>query len=270
MPISFAGKVRAGDVELHAEVRGDGPPVVLVPGAGGDAGQYARLASQMSDRATVITYDRRSNSRSDRAADWSSTSVGQQANDLAELVAAVAAGPVDVFGNSIGAVIATAFATAYPDRVARLVVHEPAVMAVLAEPDAAMAVVQPVIAAGMQTGGPRGGAEAFLRFAAGAAYELIDPDCLERMLDNAEVLFQAEFGTFSSWAPQEDTLGALTMPIEVLVAEQSAPFFAEAAEWIAERAGARVETVPGGHMGFLEHPEAFATRLAGSGTGVRR
>ena len=46
---------------LHVEKSGAGPTVVLVPGGGGDAAMYRDLVRELSERFTVITFDRRGN-----------------------------------------------------------------------------------------------------------------------------------------------------------------------------------------------------------------
>jgi pimeloyl-ACP methyl ester carboxylesterase len=254
-------RVSVGDVELYVEVRGTGPALLLVPGAGGDGGQYAELVRQMEGSHTVATYDRRSNSRSSRPNGWQSTSIEQQADDAAGLLTALGFGPAVVFGNSTGALVALATALRAPESVTALVVHEPALMSVLADPDGAMGAVQPVIAAGMESGGLAGGAEAFLRFAAGPAYEQLSVETRERILGNADVLFEAEFGAFASWAPDVAQLTKCSVPTTVLNGEHTAPFFQEAAVWVADRLQTTVGTAPGGHMGFLDEPTRFATVL---------
>ena len=45
--------------DLHHEVRGSGPAVLLIPGATGDAGHFTRTAERLANEFTVITYDRR-------------------------------------------------------------------------------------------------------------------------------------------------------------------------------------------------------------------
>ncbi|MEU0486292.1 hypothetical protein ABZ260_44925, partial [Streptosporangium sp. NPDC006013] len=49
---------------LHYEVRGTGPVLLLICGGVYDAAGYAALAGQLADRYTVVSYDRRGNSRS--------------------------------------------------------------------------------------------------------------------------------------------------------------------------------------------------------------
>jgi pimeloyl-ACP methyl ester carboxylesterase len=255
--------VTLDDVTLYVEVRGTGRPLVLVPGAGGDGGQYEALAERLASYRTVVTYDRRANSRSPRPAGYTRTTIEEQADDVARLVAALALQPATVFGNSLGAVVALACALRSPVSVDRLIVHEPALMAVLDDPDAAMGAVQPVIGAGMAAGGMRGGAAAFFQFADEAAYDALPNAVRERMLGNAEVLFESEFAAFASWRPDAAAVEALPAPVSVMGGARSAsPAFREAAQWLATHTSTSVVDMPGGHLGFVDNAESFASALA--------
>lgn len=254
--------VPANGTLLHVSRCGSGPALLLVPGAGGDAGQYEQLASRLAGNCTVISYDRRANSRSPRPAHERPTSIEEQADDAVALLEALQLAPAVIFGNSLGALIALSCALRAPSMVSRLVVHEPALIGVLEDPDAAMAAVQPVIGAGMAAGGLRAGAEAFFRFADSAAFACLPQATRERMLANAGVLFESEFGAFASWRPDPADVAALTVPVTVLVgADSHAPAFREAASWLARHTQAPVITAPGGHLGFAEQPDAFAEVL---------
>jgi pimeloyl-ACP methyl ester carboxylesterase len=122
-----------------------------------------------------------------------------------------------------------------------------------------MAAVQPVIGAGMAAGGMRGGADAFFRFADEAAYAALPDDVRERMLGNAQVLFESEFATFASWRPDAAAVSALAVPVTVLAGRDStAVAFREAAQWVAERSATTVVEVPGGHLGFVDHADEVA------------
>jgi pimeloyl-ACP methyl ester carboxylesterase len=255
--------VDVNGARLHACTRGAGPALLLVPGAGGDGGQFDQLASRLAADHTVITYDRRANSRSPRPAGFAATSIEEQADDAIGLLDALGVAPAVVFGNSLGALIALACALRAPSKVSRLAVHEPALIGVLDDPDAALAAVQPVIGEGMATGGMRGGAEAFFRFADGPAFECLPEVIRERMLDNAPILFEHEFGVFASWRPEPTAVAGLTMPVTVLVGDDSqSPAFREAAGWLARQTNTSAVPVPGGHLGFVTQPDAFAEALA--------
>jgi pimeloyl-ACP methyl ester carboxylesterase len=249
-------------VGLHVRVRGAGPALVLVPGAGGDGDQYDALATRLAVHRTVVTYDRRANSRSPRPDDYAATTIEEQADDIAHLLAALGLPSAAVFGNSLGAVIALGCALRSPEVVDALVLHEPALIAVLDDPDSAMGAVQPVIAGGMSAGGMRGGAEAFFRFADASAYDQLPGPVRERMLGNAQVLFESEFGAFASWTPDTAAVRTLQMPVTVLVGRDSgAAAFHDAARWVADQTSTIVTEVPGGHLGFVTDTDAVAAVL---------
>jgi pimeloyl-ACP methyl ester carboxylesterase len=94
--------VSVNGAELYHEVRGSGPPVLLIMGATGDGGHFDTLADLLADEFTVITYDRRGNGRSPPPAGWTTTSAEEQADDAAALVDSLAVGPLAVFGTSSG------------------------------------------------------------------------------------------------------------------------------------------------------------------------
>lgn len=261
MSAAKSSLMQAGNTTLYVERSGEGPAIVLVPGAGGDAAQYVGLAAELSRTRTVIAYDRRGNSRSPRTDDWATTSVDQHADDVLALIEGLDLDSATLFGNSTGAVIALAAALRRHPSVAGLIAHEPTLFGVLADPDAAIASVQPIIAAAVERGGLPEGAEAFLRFAAGEAFDRLPADAIDRIRANAQTMLEAEFGAFASWLPDRDELAALDIPSLVLSAEQTAPFFVEAAEWLAARLGTTVVKVPGGHMGFLNHEADFAKQI---------
>src|SRR3954453_1077043 len=98
--------VTVNGTELYHEVRGTGPPILLIMGATGDGGHFDTLAGLLADEFTVITYDRRGNGRSPVPAGWLTTSPEEQAEDAAALLVALALGPAAVFGTSGGGNIA--------------------------------------------------------------------------------------------------------------------------------------------------------------------
>ncbi|WP_024285128.1 alpha/beta fold hydrolase [Cellulomonas sp. KRMCY2] len=128
---------------LTYDVRGplptvdDSPPLLLI-GQPMDASGFTTLASFFPDR-TVVTYDPRGLGRSVRSDDSIEHRPEQQAEDLHLLVAALGAGPVELFGSSGGAVTALALVTAHPEDVRTVVAHEPPVIGVLPDAEHAFA-----------------------------------------------------------------------------------------------------------------------------------
>src|SRR4029453_13748708 len=95
-------RVAVNGTELYYEIRGTGPPVLLIMGSTGDGGHFDALADVLADEFMVISYDRRGNGRSPVPADWQTTSPEEQADDAAALLDALGTGPVAVFGTSAG------------------------------------------------------------------------------------------------------------------------------------------------------------------------
>src|SRR6185503_14496854 len=96
------GTIEANGTRLYHEVRGRGPAVLFISGATGDAGHFEAVAEQLADELTVVTYDRRGNSRSPRPVGWNATTMEEQADDAAALTRALGISPVAVFGTSDG------------------------------------------------------------------------------------------------------------------------------------------------------------------------
>jgi pimeloyl-ACP methyl ester carboxylesterase len=112
---------------LHYDVRRNDAstqPVLLLIGSPMGAEGFGTLAGHFTDR-TVVTYDPRGAGRSKRTDGASQTTVEEQADDLHQLIAALGAGPVDIFASSGGAVNALALVARHPEQVRTLVAHEP-------------------------------------------------------------------------------------------------------------------------------------------------
>ena len=257
-----AGLVAVNGAQLYYEVRGGGPSVLFIAGGTGDGGQFARVAELLADDFTVVTYDRRGNSRSPRPDGWRTTSADEQADDAAGLLDALGLSPAAVVGTSHGAIIGLNLLLRHPRAVRGAILHDPTMLAVLEHPGEVLAAMQPVIEGGMARGGPRGAVEDFMRFAAGAAtFDGLEPALRERMLGNGETLFGIEFGQVDAYRPDDATLAAAQRPVRVVAGEESPPFMAEAARWLAARLGTEVRMLPGGHMPYLDRPEATAAAL---------
>ena len=256
------GLLEVNGTQLYHEVRGSGPPVVLIPGGTGDAGQFEQVAESLADQFTVLTYDRRGNSRSPLPQDWDETSTEEQADDAAGLVEALELAPAIVFGTSSGAVIGLDLIIRRPEVLRGAILHEPLLKAALAQPEEVMGPLWKIIEGGMEKGGPPAAVEAFVRsYIRDETFENLDPDLRERMLGNGEVLFDIEFEPLTSYHPNEDALAAAEVPVRVMVSTNSFPYFGETVRWLAERLDAEVNELPGGHAPYLDRPEDVAEAI---------
>lgn len=254
--------VQANGTELYHEVRGAGPTLLFISGATGDATTFQRVAEELADEFTVITYDRRGNSRSPRPAGWTHTTVDEQADDAAGLLAALNHAPALVYGNSSGAIIALNLLLRHPESVRGAILHEPPLLSILDQPEDALVPVQPKINQAMAEGKPSQAVEVFLRFAIGDAnFERMDEQFRTRLLGNGETLFGLEFGHFESYRPEDSTLAAVEVPVQVMAGEESPAFFGEAAAWLAARLGVPVTPMPGAHTPHRDRPQAVAETI---------
>jgi len=118
------GFVKTEGDDLYFEIRGNGPPVLMIPGGGGNSMLYSLAADLLSDQYKVITYDRRATSRS-TGNDPQSFDIGQQSRDAVAILHAAGENSAFIFGNSSGAVIALDMAKTQPQTVRAMIAHEP-------------------------------------------------------------------------------------------------------------------------------------------------
>jgi pimeloyl-ACP methyl ester carboxylesterase len=247
--------------ELYYEVRGGGPPVLLIMGFTGDAGHFETLAELLADEFTVVSYDRRGNGRSPRPASWATTSPEEQADDAAALLAALDLAPAAVFGTSAGANFALCLLVRHPGLVCGAVLHEAALVRLFDDP-AARGAVTALVRESMAAGGPPAALEALWRYVAGDRnWERLQPDLRERMLSTAETFFGVELGSYEGFLPEDETLASVA-PALVLVSEHSSSaVYAQAAGRLAERLGVEVTRTPGTHTAYHDHPHELAQTI---------
>ncbi|WP_018335080.1 alpha/beta fold hydrolase [Actinomycetospora chiangmaiensis] len=267
-------------VELVHDVLGaaDGRPLVMI-GQPMTAEGFHALAGHLPERRVVL-YDPRGLGRSVRS-DGDDTSVPEvQAEDLHGLVASLDAGPVDVLASSGGAVTALAWVAAHPDDVATLVAHEPPLLTVLPDAEAAERGHDAVRRAYAERGWGAG-------MAAFVAYTSWSGEYTEEYLSRPAP-DPAMFGMPSSddgsrddpllsdralaivrYRPDLEALAAAPTRVILAVGEETGDTFTgRTTRALADQLGQDVVVFPGGHGGFAAEDapwpgqaKAFAVRL---------
>jgi pimeloyl-ACP methyl ester carboxylesterase len=261
---------------LHYEVRGAGPALLLICGGVYDAAAFAPLAEALADRYTVVTYDRRGNSRSPLAGPPGPQSIEEHGDDAYRILGAVGVtgdAPAYVFGNSSGAIIGLELAARHPEVVRVLVAHEPPIFELLPERDHWREVIREVEAA-FRAGGPAAAGQvlgAALGMSGGQDEERVpggaplDPDTaamLGRFAANNEFFFAFEVPPFARYVPDAAALGAGgTRVVPAVGAGSGDEPPARAAYAVGGLLGVPVATFPGDHGGFGMEVEAFARAL---------
>lgn len=115
--------VTANGIRLSYEVSGppDGDPLLLLPALGERAGDWAPVREVLDRERRVYAVDLRGHGRSDRPGDYS---LELMRDDVIALLDALGLDRVDLVGHSMGGVVAHLVAQARPWRVVRLVLED--------------------------------------------------------------------------------------------------------------------------------------------------
>lgn len=259
--------LQAGEASLYHEVRGRGPALLMISGAGGDAGYYTGVAEALADAFTVITYDRRGNSRSTgRRA--TAMDLARQAADARLLIESVAHGRALVFGNSGGAIIGLVLAALHPQVLTGLIAHEPPAVNVLPDGDPDRGFFREVAALYAKGGAPAAGRR-FAQTTRGEGTYRWPDDVWRRFLTNQDHLFGTEWPGFAGFHPDQAALGAARFPIVLAAgAADRGLYYARPSVEIARRTGTAWAEFPGIHMEFLRNPPLFAAALRALATHI--
>jgi pimeloyl-ACP methyl ester carboxylesterase len=169
--------------ELYYEIRGTGPPVLLIMGATGDGGHFDAFADVLADEFMVVTYDRRGNGRSPAPPGWQTTSPQEQADDAAGLLQALGTGPVAVFSTSSGGNFTLCLLVRHPGWVRGAILHEPGLYALVDDFDAVRAPVRALVQEAMEADGPPAAVERFWCYVAGEdGWNRLEPALRQRDL----------------------------------------------------------------------------------------
>jgi len=252
--------------DLYCEVRGEGEPLLMISGGGGDAGFFSFVADILSDEFKVITYDRRGNSRSTRN-EPQNFEISQQSRDAVAVIHAAGEESAFVFGNSGGAVIALDMAKTQPQAVRAVVVHEPPVTHV--HPDCKT--WQRFFAAVYWIGHMFGGNLAMLAFALPtgipqSGYTSIPEDTSKRMGKNHDFFVKNEMLAFSNYQPDVEAIkhnGVSVIMAAGKMTLDKRKFYGETAPILAKLLGCEMTVFPGHHLSYMEQPQEWSATLRG-------
>ncbi len=276
--------LQTGGADIAYDINGplptdDGRPPLMMIGQPMTASGFATLSSYLADRA-VVTYDPRGLGRSTRSDGRVDNSPTVQAGDVHAVIEALGAGPVEMFASSGGAVTALALVAAHPDDVRTLVAHEPPLIPVLPDRDAAKRALAGVRNE-YEADGRGAGMAAFITMTSWRG-EFTDEYFARPTPDPAQFGMPAEddgsrddpllsdrSSAISSYRPDVDALAAAPTRIVIALGEESENLFTgRSSVAVAELLGQRATVFPSHHGGFLGadsgyagQPEAFAHKL---------
>jgi pimeloyl-ACP methyl ester carboxylesterase len=257
----------------------DGRPPLFMIGQPMDASGFGTLASYFPDR-TVVTYDPRGLGRSTRKDGRVDHAPTVQADDVHAVIEALGAGPVEMFASSGGAVTALALVAAYPSDVTTLVAHEPPLIPVLPDAEAAER-ARAAVRDAYEAKGRNAGMAAFIAMTSWQG-EFTDDYFTQPEPDPAafgmpadddgsrdDPLLSDRSWAVSSYRPDAGALAAAPTRVVIAVGEESlGTFTGRTSLATAELLGQQATVFPSHHGGFLGgdfgyagQPEAFARKL---------
>jgi len=260
--------------DLYYEVRGQGQPLLMIPGGGGDAWLYSFVADILSDEYKVITYDRRANARSTMN-DPQNFEISQQSRDAVAVLRATGEQSAFVFGNSSGAVVALDMAKTQPQAVRAVVVHEPPIARVHPKARRWQRFFAGVYWMAFWFGAPL----AMLKFVIG-----VRPPIRPQGKVSREAKIHREQTTEHRISPRDSTnffakqelLPVINYLPDVAMIKRSGVrvfmaagkmslekkrFYAETVPIMAEKLGCEMVTFPGHHISYLDMPDEWAATL---------
>jgi DNA-binding transcriptional MerR regulator/pimeloyl-ACP methyl ester carboxylesterase len=268
-PDVVSGSVASDGCSLYYERRGEGPGLLLVVGGGGDCAYYSAMADNLASSYTVVTYDRRNNSRSVLSGPPGPLVIAQQSADAMAVLGACGLSSAAVFGNSGGATIALDLAARYPSVFPVVVSHEPPL------PDESTRREFQEILGLLDTDGWRAAFTLFQTRMGETSPEetamLLDPpsglppspelDLVTRLSGNWEYMMTHEIAGFIGYQPDYEAIRAGGSRVVLAAGTESDPQTRRITGTVAARLGSETASFPGGHTAPMELPAEFAARL---------
>jgi pimeloyl-ACP methyl ester carboxylesterase len=254
-------------VTIGGTVHGEGPPLVFLQGAAGDGDlDWNRVVGHLAGGFTCHLPSLRGRGLS---GDHPDLSLGRMVDDVLAYIASIGE-PTGLVGWSGGAYLAVTVAAAQSDAVSAVAPFEPGVLSLADEQE--QAVIGNAVA---RTGelAADGNLTAAVRAFAGWPFNDEEIAMAEdagyfeaagRYVPNLLNLLQ-QWGKYEGPTPDDPAvLGAIQVPVVVLLGANTKPFFTASARHVADHVpNARLHEIPGaGHAAPLTHPEALAEALA--------
>ncbi len=258
----MATTVEAGGVPLAVDDRGAGDAVVFVHGAAASRTVWDDVLAELGGDVRTVTYDRRAYGASGAPEPYAGTTVGEQSDDLLEVLSATGSAPAVLVGHALGAMIALDALLRSPASVKAAVLIDPPVLWLSPRGPEAVGDLRDAIERGARDGGPGGAVDAYLEHVGG-------PDALaDYGAERAEAArrdaqaFAADLAAGPSWAARRRDLRALSAPVSIITGRRSPPVWREATQALAELIPrAKLIELETGHLAMVEQPAEIADAI---------
>jgi pimeloyl-ACP methyl ester carboxylesterase len=220
----------AAGVTLAYDEHGAGQPILLIHDLASDAAGWAALVGRLGAEVRAITYDRRGYGDSSAPQPYLATTVEEQGEDAAALIAGVADGEgVLVCGEGFGGLIALDLIKRYGDRVRAAVVSNPPLYPLVPAATAVLSGQRELLERKLRDGGPGAAVAAWLG-------GRVDGESLARA-QAAYRAFFADFAGLASWPVSRAELRAFEVPVVVVTGPETPEVIVAAADALAAMLG---------------------------------
>ena len=248
-------------VQIYYETSGEGLPLILCYGLGGNTTQWSPQVSEFSQRYRLILWDPRGHGRSGSPREQERYGLEISATDLLGLMDHLEISRAYVGGLSMGAGISTRFALAHPERVDALLIIDSATALGLPTQPEARAMREKTIELALTEG-----MEAVYRYAieanpnmAGRARQ--GPEAAKGIMEMYQALdptgYAHSIRAILDAESTADRLSQIQVPTLVLAGEED-PALPAARLTHEKISGSKMVVIPGaGHLSNLDQPDAF-------------
>ncbi|MHB7941638.1 alpha/beta fold hydrolase [Staphylococcus capitis] len=257
---------------------GNGPVLILIPGANGTGDIYMPLAKQLQENFTVVAVDRRGYGQSELTESLpeevsnpeSRYRVKRDAQDIAELAKSLSDEPVYVLGSSSGAIVAMHVLKEHPDVVKQIAFHEPPINTFLPNAKYWQDKNAEIIDIAVNEGMP----QAMKLFGEALNISSIDAQSMSKPAqaeDDAESKkrFEEMLGWFKyeirQYTESDISLEDLNQHKDIITllngTDSKGSFPQEVNFYIKDETRINIVDIPGGHLGYVQKPEGFAEVL---------
>lgn len=251
--------VKVNDINMYYESHGEGEPLLLIAGTGSNSSQWGFMIPALSAKYRIVAFDNRDAGRSDKTD--VSYSIDTMADDAIGLMDTLGIERAHILGTSMGGMIAQSLACRHPGRVNRLIL---AVTMMKTSPRNHYAVSQAI--RHVRDGSDPGALADYTLawsfsdqfFEQPGVAEMVRKSMLEMLNRSTLDAFErqdAATAAFDSrpWA------GTIAVPTLVLAADDDITVPSGHSSGVLAKVipGARLVTIPGGHMSFLGEPSLF-------------